>query len=226
MELRLLLPNSKNLYVPLDIFPASLLDRLEVTFKTLTPSMEGDATGGVVNLVMKQAPDHEILSIEAGSGYNDIFGNNQKFNTYTPNTTSRTRESPKGQVTRQRWRISPANDWTTRPLNYVLGENFSATYGNRFGDDQKLGIIVAGSLQNSYRGANTLFFTTSVLQTGALAGQTSLQDFDVRQYSTFQSRWGGMANIDYRADENNTLERYSECMRAWKNRRFVTSMIR
>ena len=41
--------------VPLDIFPADMLDRLEVT-KSLTPNMEGDAIGGAVNMVMKDAP--------------------------------------------------------------------------------------------------------------------------------------------------------------------------
>jgi outer membrane receptor for ferrienterochelin and colicin len=39
-------PDPKNRYVPLDIFPSELLDRLEVT-KALTPSMEGDAIGGL-----------------------------------------------------------------------------------------------------------------------------------------------------------------------------------
>ena len=34
-------PDDKNRYVPMDLFPADLLDRLEV-IKTLTPSMEGE----------------------------------------------------------------------------------------------------------------------------------------------------------------------------------------
>src|SRR6202000_2373193 len=45
-------PDNKNRYIPLDIFPAELVEKIEV-FKTLTPDMEGDASGGVVNLVMK-----------------------------------------------------------------------------------------------------------------------------------------------------------------------------
>jgi len=38
-------PDNKNRYVPLDIFPADIIDRLEV-YKSLTPSMEGDAIAG------------------------------------------------------------------------------------------------------------------------------------------------------------------------------------
>ncbi|MEI8135665.1 MAG: TonB-dependent receptor plug domain-containing protein, partial [bacterium] len=65
-------PDNKNRYVPLDIFPSELLDRLEVT-KSLLPTMEGDAIGGAMNLVMKQAPDHFIATGKVGTGYNGLF---------------------------------------------------------------------------------------------------------------------------------------------------------
>ena len=45
-------PDNKNRFVPLDIFPSEMLDRIEVT-KSLTANMEGDGIGGAVNLVMK-----------------------------------------------------------------------------------------------------------------------------------------------------------------------------
>ena len=44
-------PDNKNRFVPLDIFPSEMLDRLEVT-KSLTADMVGDGIGGAVNLVM------------------------------------------------------------------------------------------------------------------------------------------------------------------------------
>ncbi len=194
-------PDNVNQYVPLDIFPSSLLDRLEVS-KTLTPSMEGDATGGVMNLVMKQAPDHEVLSMEAGSGYNDIFGTGQKFYTFTPDNA----ESPRiarGTSYEATMADFPASTWDPRAISVSPAANFSATYGNRFGDDQKLGLILSGSFQNTYRGANTLFFQSDINQ---IAGTPSLTEFENRTYSTFQRRWGAMTNIDYRADENNTFQ--------------------
>lgn len=49
-------PDNKNRFVPLDIFPAEMLDRLEVS-KSLTADLEGDGIGGAVNMVMKDAPD-------------------------------------------------------------------------------------------------------------------------------------------------------------------------
>ena len=65
-------PDPYNRYVPLDIFPADLLQRLEVT-KALTPSMEGDAIGGVVNMVMKDAPAERTLSGQLGTGYGQLL---------------------------------------------------------------------------------------------------------------------------------------------------------
>ncbi len=48
-------PDDKNRYIPLNIFPSDLMDRLVVS-KSLTADMEGDAAGGVVDMVMKDAP--------------------------------------------------------------------------------------------------------------------------------------------------------------------------
>ncbi len=65
-------PDDQYRYVPLDIFPAELLDRLEVT-KSLTPNMEGDAVGGVVNMIMKDAPRQKYVSANIATGYSELF---------------------------------------------------------------------------------------------------------------------------------------------------------
>lgn len=61
-------PDNRYRYVPLDIFPAELLDRLEV-YKALTPSMEGDAVGGAINMVMRDAPDRPTVLANLATGY-------------------------------------------------------------------------------------------------------------------------------------------------------------
>src|SRR5262249_13529831 len=65
-------PDDKNRFIPLDLFPSELLERLEVS-KSLTPSMEGDAIGGTINLVMKDAPSSAIFQVNASAGYSNIF---------------------------------------------------------------------------------------------------------------------------------------------------------
>ena len=76
-------PDDKYRFVPMDIFPSEMLDRLEV-IKALTPEMEGDAIGGTMNLVMKSAPDKFLLSVNASGGYSTIF-NTRPFTAFLHN---------------------------------------------------------------------------------------------------------------------------------------------
>jgi len=57
--------------VKLDAIPANLVDSVEIN-KTLSPSQEGDAIGGSVNLVTKRATDQPYYSIEALGGYTPV----------------------------------------------------------------------------------------------------------------------------------------------------------
>ena len=65
-------PDNKNRFVPLDIFPSEMLDRLEVT-KSLTANMEGDGIGGAVNLIMKDAPTERQFTANLSTGYNSMY---------------------------------------------------------------------------------------------------------------------------------------------------------
>ncbi len=58
--------------VALDVVPSDLLQSIEVA-KTLTPDQDGDAIGGSVNLVMKQAPETLRLFGSIGFGYNELL---------------------------------------------------------------------------------------------------------------------------------------------------------
>ena len=55
-------PDDKSRYVPLNIVPSDLLGSIEV-HKSLLPEMEGDAIGGTVNMIMKDAPEKEVFKV-------------------------------------------------------------------------------------------------------------------------------------------------------------------
>src|ERR1700676_292342 len=57
--------------VKLDAIPADLIDSVEIN-KTLSPSQEGDAIGGSVNLVTKRAGDRPYMSIQTMGGYTPV----------------------------------------------------------------------------------------------------------------------------------------------------------
>ncbi len=206
-------PDNENRYVPLDIFPSELLDRLEVT-KSLLPTMEGDAIGGVMNLVMKQAPDHEVASFQVGSGYDELFNSSRQFASFVDDPNTHSPRVINGNNYQATMADFPASTWTPTSSNPSLPAYLSGTYGNRFLDDDKLGVIVAGSYQNSYRGANTNFFLSTVNQND---NTPYLSEYENRQYSTQLTRGGGMANIDYRADENNTFQLFGMYASLHKN---------
>lgn len=57
--------------VQLDLIPADMIQSIEV-HKVVTPDMEGDATGGSINLVTKNSPYKPFISATVGSGYNAV----------------------------------------------------------------------------------------------------------------------------------------------------------
>src|SRR5882762_4465318 len=57
--------------VKLDAIPADLVDSVEIN-KTLSPSQEGDAIGGSVNLVTKRAGERPYMSLQAMGGYTPV----------------------------------------------------------------------------------------------------------------------------------------------------------
>lgn len=72
---RLPSPEGSVRQVALDVIPSDLLESIEVS-KALTPDMDGDAIGGAVNLVMKDAPSKPLFTASVGGGYNDLGGEN------------------------------------------------------------------------------------------------------------------------------------------------------
>ncbi len=197
-------PDPKNRYVPLDIFPAELLDRLEVT-KALTPDMEGDAIGGVMDMKMKDAPDRFVFSVNIGTGYNQLFLE-RPYLSYERSETAI--ESPR-QINGTEHRAS-INDFKIDNLDVSNGKPpvnqiYGLSIGNRFMQG-KLGVILAGSYQNTFRGANSLFFETDVERETNNPFYNTVQ---TREFSSQQMRAGLHSKIDYRINRNHKLNLYN-----------------
>jgi TonB-dependent receptor len=202
-------PDNKNRFVPLDIFPAELLDRLEVS-KSLTADMEGDAIGGSVNLVMKEAPQNRRITANLSTGYNALFLN-RDF--YSFDTRSLAKQSPY-EIYGETY-PAKARDFSSEmlqlkagnaPLNLLGG--FS--YGNRL-IRNRLGIILAGSYQNSYRGSNSVYYGTSTATSDA-SNLPVLVDKNDRTYSEQQTRYGLHAQLDYRFSPQHKIQWYNAYM--------------
>lgn len=67
--------------VQIDIFPTSILENVMV-YKTFTPDLAGDFTGGVVNVETKGFPEEKTTKITFGVGYNPDMHFNSDYVTY------------------------------------------------------------------------------------------------------------------------------------------------
>lgn len=202
-------PDNKNRFVPLDIFPSELLDRLEVT-KALTADMEGDGIGGAVNLVMKDAPGQRQLTFNVATGYNALFFD-RDF--YSFDRSGVQKKSPY-EIYGDKY-AAKARDFSASTLRLKSGKpspnlNAGFSYGDRFFSD-RLGLMLAGSFQNSYRGSNSLYFESATATSDA-SNLPVLTVKNDRTYSEQQMRYGLHAKFDYRLAANHQLQWYNAYM--------------
>ncbi len=67
--------------VQLDLFPSNLIDNI-VVYKTFSPNLPGDFTGGYVDVVTKDFPESFTLQVSGGLGYNTQASWSDDFLTY------------------------------------------------------------------------------------------------------------------------------------------------
>ena len=196
-------PDNKNRFVPLDIFPSELLDRLEVT-KALTADMESDGIGGAVNLVMKDAPSQLQVNANVSTGFNTQFFS-RDYQEFDYKVIAR--QSP----------INRYGDGFPFNMSHFTTENLRVTekelppisfaggfsVGGRTLNDA-LGIIVAASYSDTYRGS-----TSDVYEIPSL---DEAQPIIHRYYSTEQKRTGLHAKLDFHFNENHKLMWYNAYM--------------
>ena len=196
-------PDNKNRFVPLDIFPSEMLDRLEVT-KSLTANMEGDGIGGAVNLIMKDAPMERQFTANLSTGYNAMyFGRDfQSFNhgAIVKESPYEAMGKPEDyQVSADNFRSDNLRMKWKRPMPDLTA---GLSYGDRF-FDQKLGVMLAGSYLTTFRGKESQLY----YQPG-----TSHNGIEYRNYSSQQTRIGAHAKLDYHIAPQHKLTWYNGYM--------------
>lgn len=208
-------PDNENRFVPLDIFPAELLDRLVVS-KSLTPSMEGDAIGGAVNMEMRSAHSRKIVSAGFSAGYSELFFDREfdSFNYSAVNST------PPMQRLQNDDAVAGSMDYySSENFNYkketpVPDYNASLTLGDRF-LNERLGIILAATYQQSSRGTDRTQFRIS--ENRGPDNLPYISAYQERRYSTAQQRVGVHNKIDYIIDADHTISMYNVWLRLQRN---------
>ena len=196
-------PDNKNRFVPLDMFPSEMLDRLEVS-KSLTADMEGDGIGGAVDLVMKDAPAERQFTANLSTGYNAMYFG-RDFQSFRHRDIAR--QSPYEAaglpedyaVTMDQFTRSNLHMKWARPLPDLTA---GLSYGDRFLGD-RLGVMLAASYLNTARGKESMLY----YQPGTTHNGT-----ERRNYSSRQARTGAHLKLDYHFDTHHKLTWYNGYM--------------
>ena len=203
-------PDDKNRYIPLNIFPSDLMDRLVVS-KSLTADMEGDAAGGVVDMVMKDAPSRFQIQANAAIGASDYFWKDGR-DYLTSNRSDYTKKSPYEAFGKDyKAQMSDFKNGPVQLKSHSLpAPNFigGLSIGNRFWND-RLGVMLAGSVQNVFRGTERTYNSVK-MASGEQAMYIS--NLHHRYYSIHDLTTGAHAKFDLTLP-GNKLEWYNMYVR-------------
>jgi hypothetical protein len=138
--------------VPLDIFPASLLESI-VTTKTATPDRPGDFAGGSVSITTKEFPEQFVMQFNVSQGYtsrstfrpvplegwsaSDLLGFDDGRRAFPGGGPAI------GSLGTERFAESIRNVWTPDARNVAPDLGLKFNVGGRSGDSHPLGYVFA-----------------------------------------------------------------------------------
>ena len=198
-------PDPTQRSVPLDMFPAEMVQRIEIV-KSLTPDMEANAIGGATNLVMKEGSNKLNLSADLSVGASSVF--TQRSFSETPKTGIDFSSPTERYGTDYAAKPTdiPVGPLNLRKVQYPINIIGGLTISDRI-FKHKLGYNIGASYIREYRGGNTLYY----LQNGVNNNPPNSPIFsqsEHRQYSFLQSRLGVQGNVSYDFSRNHSIDLY------------------
>ncbi len=193
--------DNKNRYVSLDLFPSDLLERVEVV-KSLTPNMEGDAVGGAVNMVMRNAPNKKLILANGFVGYHNILFN-QSFQNFDAQEINPVSPFEKNGPTYK----ATMDDFTTKNMesnskDFAPDYYVSLGYGQRFFKD-KLGVLISGTANKMHTGTDAVRFEPSTTRDGT--SLPVLTNMSERFYFNDITQFGLNVAVDYQLSKNHKI---------------------
>jgi hypothetical protein len=207
--------------VPLDLFPAGLIDSVQVA-KSYAPDKSAEFAGGLVQIVPLKFPSRPVFDLSYGMnhistatgktiplsslGSADWLGFDRgvralpsafpdtklvRQGIYTPDVGL-----PSSQITELGRLLG--NQWRPENATGKPGQNWSAVYGNRF---NKLGVIASASHQYREQFVNEQRRFFRVAEGGQLE---AVSDYDMK-YGTQRAQLGIVGNVAYQFSSNHRI---------------------
>lgn len=211
--------------VQMDLFPSNIIENL-IVFKTFSPDLPGNSTGGLVNIVTKDFPERFTLQFSGGLGYNPQSNLRDDFLSYEGGSTDAigmddgTRAIP-GEVAKLAetgqlpFIYSGADDtlgiisrgfskdMDNLNTSSFLDQSYSFSVGNRlslFGRDLGFNLSTSYSREfDMYTGGRDEKY--SVTAPDVPAPKRLVED----NLGTESAIWSGLANLSYKINNNNMI---------------------
>jgi hypothetical protein len=200
--------------VPLDMFPAGLIDNIKVA-KTYSPDQSAEFAGGLVQIEPLKFPSRPVLDVSVGFGFNDqttgesVLGYRGGSNDYWgfgKDDRALPLSMPSSRVIRGAGRFTPDvgftqqqlegygesfdNNWSVAPRNGDPNQQLGVVYGHRFG---KFGVVASYSQQYREQAYDDKQITYVLGENNALENFVDY-DFD---YAYKRATTGVVANLAY-----------------------------
>lgn len=197
-------PEPAKRVVPMDIFPASLLESV-VTTKTATPDRPGDFAGGSVEIRTKEFPEQQVVEFSLSQGFNSLT-TFEELPVFARNGLDwlafdgAGRDMPTAED-REEFLEQVRNEWTPAPRTVYPNLGLGLSFGDQVGDfDRALGYVVSLDYGRSTSHTADDFFLFVIDPDSGSAATGNLS-----QRSTTTVDWGGVVNFAKRLGPNHTL---------------------
>lgn len=208
--------------VPLDLFPAGLLDSVQVS-KSYSPDKSAEFAGGLVQINPIKFPSRAAMSFSYGlSGYSNATGKalplsplgNKDWLGFDDGARALPPGIPNNKIVRRgiytpEVGYSPeeitaygrqlGNQWSPTSADGAPGQNWGAVFGNRFG---KFGVVasVTQSYKEQYQEERRAFYRIG----DDINDLEAVSDYQMK-YGTQRAQLGGVLNLAYQMTSNNRI---------------------
>jgi TonB-dependent receptor len=195
--------------VQIDIFPTSILENV-IVYKTFSPNLPGDFTGGIVDVEMKNFPESKTTTMSLGFGFNPDMNLKDEYLHYEGGKTDwlgfddGTRELPFPATTviPNETANDPQLETLTRSLNpqlavhrkrSFLNTTFSFNHGNQINIGKKtLGYTAIFNYQNRYEFFDDIEFGEYTKDDNANENALFREEVRKGQLSQTSVLWSGL----------------------------------
>ncbi|MDF1674046.1 MAG: carboxypeptidase-like regulatory domain-containing protein, partial [Vicingaceae bacterium] len=208
--------------VQVDIFPTNVVDNI-IVYKTFSPDLPGNFTGGMVDIITKDFPESKIFSVSASFSYNpDMHFNNNflSFNGYASdlwasgaykrrNRLPATADIPRPLITdTQNKQLERATKAFSREMSAIrtgslMNQNYSLSFGNqKEGEKNTFGYVASLGYRVKYTYYDDFKFNAYQKSDTTSSNELNLLEENNGEVGTQEVLWNGLLSLSLKREKS------------------------